>query len=186
MGSRLPSLKKRLGKNKLSDVKSISERNRLTDKVIDSLQVYYGRAIRNNTHSIKENAIMAIWHHTRSTDNKPDHKLCPTGVESWCDYQRGLAKKDPNYSNTHPLSEAVSNAILSAFKDLSKRQLLASFLHGGTQKQDEAFNSLIWQRATKETPSILPVVELAASLAVATFNDGVTAINNLLQKLAWN
>ena len=150
MGSRLRSLKKRLGKTKLG----IGGRGRLTDKVIDNLQVYYGKAIRNNTHSIKdmENAIMAIWHYTRSTDEKPDHKLCPPGEQSWCGYQRALAKKDTSeYSHTHPLPEAVSDSILPAFKDLSKSELLSSCLHGGTQNQNEAFNALIWERATRDS-----------------------------------
>ena len=64
LGSRLRSLKKRLGKNHLEDGKPIGGKGRLTDKVIDKLQVYYGKAIRQNTHSVDamQNAIMAIWH----------------------------------------------------------------------------------------------------------------------------
>ena len=91
---RLHSLKRRLGKTRLSDGKGIGGRGRLTDKVIDNLQVYYGQAIRNNTHIIEdmENAVLAIWHHTRSTDANPDHDLCPQGETSWCGYQRELAK----------------------------------------------------------------------------------------------
>ncbi len=41
MGSRLRSLKKRLGKKKLFDGKSFGGKCRLTDKVVDSIQVYY-------------------------------------------------------------------------------------------------------------------------------------------------
>ena len=53
MGSRLQSLKKRSGKTHLDDGKPIGRRGRLTDNVIHSMQVYYGKAIRNNTHSVK-------------------------------------------------------------------------------------------------------------------------------------
>ena len=143
-------MKKRLGKTKLADGNSIGGRGKLTGK----LQVYYGKAFRNYTHGIKdmENAVMAIRHHTRSTDEKPDHKLCPPGEKSWCGYQGALAKKDTlEYSHPHPLPEAVSDSILPAFKDLSKSRLLSSCLHGGTQNQNEAFNALIWQGATKDT-----------------------------------
>ena len=189
MGSRLHSLKKRLGKTKLGDGKSIGGRGRLTDKVIGNLQVYYGKAIRNNTHSIEdmEMAVMAIWHHTRSTDQKPENKFCPSGEKSWCGYQRALAKNDTSeYSHGHPLPEAVSNSILQAFKDLSKSELLSSCLHGGTQNQNEAFNALIWQRATKETHSSLTTVKLATFLAVAVFNNGATTLTEVLENLGIN
>lgn len=82
MGSRLRSLKKRSGKNKLEDGKSIGGRGRLTDKVIDKLQVYYGRAIRDNSASITamKDAVMAIWNHTQSTDGQPMVNRCITFV----------------------------------------------------------------------------------------------------------
>ena len=90
MGVRLHSRNKCLGRTKLSYGRSIDGCSRLNDKVIDNVQVYYRKANRNNAHSIKdmEKAIMAIWHHTKSTDKKPDHKLCPTGEKSWCGYQQ--------------------------------------------------------------------------------------------------
>ena len=60
-GSRLRSMKKYMGNTKLSDRKTIGGRGRLTDKRIDSLQVYNGKAIRNNTTTITamQNAVMA-------------------------------------------------------------------------------------------------------------------------------
>ena len=41
MGSRLHSMKKRMGQARLEDGKGIGGRRRLTDKTIDNLQVYY-------------------------------------------------------------------------------------------------------------------------------------------------
>ena len=89
LGSRLRSLKKRTGQARLADGKCIGGRGRLTDKTIDSLQVYYGKAIRENTHDITETkkAVMAIWHHKKSTDYEPDHDLCPPGEKSWFGYK---------------------------------------------------------------------------------------------------
>ena len=83
MGSPLRSLKKRSGKTHLDDGKPIGGRGRLTDNVIDSMQVYYGKAIRNNTHSVKamQDAIWAIWYHMQSTDENPDHSRCPVGED---------------------------------------------------------------------------------------------------------
>ena len=81
MRSRLCSLKKRLEKTTLDDGKSICSRGRLTDKVIDYHQVYYGKTIKNNTHSIKdiEKVVIEISHHRKSADQKPDQKLHLSG-----------------------------------------------------------------------------------------------------------
>ena len=138
LGSRLRSLKKRTGQARLADGKGIGGRGRLTDKTIDSMQVYYGKAIRGNTHDIEsmEKAVMAIWHHSRSTDDDPDHDLCPAGETSWCGYQRDKAKGTADYSHQHPLPEAVADAILPVFESLSDRELLRRCLHGGTQNQN--------------------------------------------------
>ena len=185
LGSRLHSLKKRTGQARLADGKGIGGRGRLTDTRIDSMQVYYGKAIRGNTHDIEsmEKAVMAIWHHSRPTDDDPDHDLCPAGETSWCGYQRDKAKGTADYSHQHPLPEAVADAILPVFESLSDRQLLRRCLHGGTQNQNEAINALIWQRATKETHSGLVVVELAAFLAISHFNDGAKALIFILEEL---
>ena len=88
LGSRLRSLKKRMGQSRLEDGKPIGGTGRLTKSKIDQLQVYYGRAIRNNTHDIHsmQDAVMAIWHYTQSTDENPDHDLCPPGEHSWCGF----------------------------------------------------------------------------------------------------
>ena len=62
LGSRLRSLKKRLGKTPLEDGKPVGDKGTLTENRIDKLQVYFGKAIRQNTHSIRamQTAIMAI------------------------------------------------------------------------------------------------------------------------------
>lgn len=185
LGSRLQSLKKRLGQTRLEDGKSIGGIGRLTKNRIDKLQVYYGNAIRDNSHNIQamQNAVMAIWHHTKSTDESPDHGLCPAGENSWCGFQRDFAKGTSDYKHSHSLPKAVANAILPTFQSLSDKDLLVRCLHGGTQNQNEAFNALIWQRATKETHSGLAIVELATFLAVSNFNDGAISISLVLQEL---
>ena len=56
--------KKWLGTTCLPDGKGIGGKGRLTDKLIDKLQVYNGKAIRQNTHDIDcmQNAVMDIWY----------------------------------------------------------------------------------------------------------------------------
>ena len=113
LGSRLRSLKKRLCQTRLEDDKSIGGSGRLTKTTIDKLPVYYGKAIRNNSHDLQamKNAVMATWHHTQSTDQSPDHDLCPPGEDSWCGFQRDIAKE----------LQTISTIILF------QRQLLTSF-----------------------------------------------------------
>ena len=69
----------------------------------------------------------------------------------------------------------MANIILPTFEALSN-DVLARCLQSGTQNQNEAFNVLIWQHATKKKPYCLVVVELAAYLAVFHFNDGAMSI----------
>ncbi|GFX27821.1 uncharacterized protein TNCV_2614811 [Trichonephila clavipes] len=54
MGARLRKLKTMNRGKKLSDGKSISGKNRLTDKFIDTITTYYGNAIRQNNSSISD------------------------------------------------------------------------------------------------------------------------------------
>ena len=185
MGSRLRSLKKRLGKTKLADGKTAGGKGRLTDKLIDNLQVYYGKAIRNNTSSISEmhDAVMATYYHSISTDDEPQHDLCPEGKDSWCGFKRSIADNSAVYKHQHPIPNAIAQEIKPVFEALSTEHLLSCCLHGGTQNQNEAFNALIWQRATKQTHSSLPTVELAAYLAVGHYNDGAQMLVDTIEEL---
>ena len=100
---------------------------------------------RNNTHSVKamQDAIWAIWYHMQSTDKNPDHSWCPIGKDSWCGFQRDVAKKTSTYTRKNPLPKAVATAISPVFEALTAEALLSGCFHGGTQNQNEAFNTLI-------------------------------------------
>ena len=104
----------------------------------------------------------------QSTDQNRDHSRCPVGEDSWCGFQRDVAKKTKTYTRKNPIPKAVASAIYPVFEALTTEELLSGCLHGGTKNQNEAFNALIWQRATKETHSSLPTVQLATYLAVGT------------------
>ena len=185
MGSRLRAMKKCFGKTKLHDGKTIGGKGRLTDKLIDSLQVYYGKAIRENTHSVDamKTATMAIWNHVRSSDTDPHHNLCPKGSTSWCGFQRDMANKTKSYKHKNSLPPAVAAEIKCIFEALSSDSLLMSCLHGQTQNQNESFNGLIWQRAPKTKHSALPTVEVASDLAVIVFNDGEESIGRVFNHM---
>lgn len=54
MGSRLRNLKKKLGKVKLEDGKTIGGKNRLTNNEINKLQEYYGLAIKRGGSNLED------------------------------------------------------------------------------------------------------------------------------------
>ncbi|GFT58322.1 uncharacterized protein TNCV_2118331 [Trichonephila clavipes] len=93
MGARLRALKNNLKSTKLSDNKPISGRGRLTDAEILLLQKYYGLAIRRNVGKSVADMSKSIWaicFHKLSTDENPQHALCPMGEESWCGYNKSI------------------------------------------------------------------------------------------------
>jgi hypothetical protein len=81
VGSRLRKMKNTKKGAKLSDGKGLSAKGRLTDGKIDILQNYYGLAVRENLNDIDEmaNAIKTSLYHVASTEENPQHHLCPDG-----------------------------------------------------------------------------------------------------------
>ncbi|GFT04162.1 uncharacterized protein TNCV_3154161 [Trichonephila clavipes] len=79
MGTWLRNILKMSKGIKLSDGKNISGRGRLTLKEVDSIQHYYGLVIRKNLSSVEDmkRAIWAIYFHKLSTEDNPQHALCP-------------------------------------------------------------------------------------------------------------
>ena len=64
MGTALRELKRKHKGMKLHDGKTIGDRGRLSDVIIDKIQNYYGQAIRdNNNLSNMQNATWAIYQH---------------------------------------------------------------------------------------------------------------------------
>ena len=60
MGTRLRDYKKRMRGRKLSDGKGVGGAGRLTDKIIDKIQNFYGQGIRNSNGD-KESMKESIW-----------------------------------------------------------------------------------------------------------------------------
>ena len=68
-------------------------KGRLTNGCIDKLAQYYGNAIRVNTNDLDgmTKACWAVYYHSCSSDSDPQHEFCPTGVSSWCRYNKTIA-----------------------------------------------------------------------------------------------
>jgi len=184
MGTRLRKLKDSLKGTTLSDGKGIGGRNRLTDEHIDLIQVYYGRAIKNNQTSVHEmqRAIWAIFLHKASTDQNPQHGFCPTDNKTWCGYNLAI-QNNTTYVHRHSIPEAIIEKMKPTFKDLSHTDLLKKCLHGNTQNPNESLNNVIWSRVPKSTFVQIETLKLGAYDAVAHFNIGHVSKIRVLQKL---
>ena len=79
MGSGLREYKRKKKDIKLSDGKVAGGKGRLTDKVIDRIQNYFGEAIRNNVGDIDrmESAIWAIFYHMIKDDTNAIRRTAP-------------------------------------------------------------------------------------------------------------
>lgn len=87
MGTRLGVHQQKNSKKVLTDGKTIGGRGRLTDAAINTLQLYYGLAIRRNSTKgvgAMKATIWAEYFHMGSTDAFPKHGNCPTEQDTWC------------------------------------------------------------------------------------------------------
>ena len=133
MGTRCRNLKKQpkgLGGRSKNTVK-------LTDKVINKLQKYYGLAITRHQDHFHEmhKEIWATLHHLSSTDENQNHGNCPAGANSWCSYRRAEAEGIDVLNFKHdylPLDKDVKKALEPIYTDLSSRELLERCKGGNT------------------------------------------------------
>ena len=73
----------------LDDGKHLTGKGRMTDKVINTLQNYYGMAIRQNKgklYSMKKSVAALIHHCSVNDDGEKSHKYCPIAKDSWCKF----------------------------------------------------------------------------------------------------
>ncbi|GFX80496.1 uncharacterized protein TNCV_2530041 [Trichonephila clavipes] len=156
MGARLRKLKTMNRGKKLSDGKSISGKNRLTDNFIDTITTFYGNAIRQNNSSVSDmrQAIWAIYCHCRSPDEEPMHHLCPIGDTSWCKYQKAFATNSASlfkHKNIVPI--AIMDEIKPIIAELSAPKLLKKCVGSKTQNANESCNSTVWKYCPKTSES---------------------------------
>ena len=193
MGTRLRDLVKKtttdvVTKNKkIIKKKTLSGKGKLTGKMIDKLTVYYGLAIRRNHDSVEKmkNAIWSSYYHYSSTDKNPQHQKCPSGKDSWCEWQKAAAANKLNSfkHSYNALPNDVLEAIKPIYEDLSKDALLERCLGGFTQNNNESLNQLIWKITPKTLSGTSDLVEIAANVAACTFNEGNYALLTFLQDM---
>ncbi|GFV16163.1 uncharacterized protein TNCV_3379271 [Trichonephila clavipes] len=173
MGTRLRNILKMSKGIKLSDGKNISGRGRLTLKGVDSIQHYYGLAIRKNLSSVEDmkRAIWAIYFHKLNTEDNPQHALCPLGEDSWRGYNRSIVTGE-FYIHKHSLPKSILLKVKKVFRDLTEKDLLKKCLRGRTQNPNESFNKCIWERIPKTVFVGIETLKFGVMDAVICFNDG--------------
>ena len=147
----------------------------LTISAINSMQNYYGIAIRNNTNNLyaMEKAVGAVlWHCTNFSDNSIRHSMCPRDEHSWCKWQLDKLKGTNTHTNKISLSIFIHNIIRPIFQDLSVDDLLRKCLHGQTQNSNEAFHSILWTRCPKNIFVSRRTFETCINSAIIDYNDG--------------
>ena len=184
VGTRLRKLCNVYNSQKLSDEKPVNGKNRLTTKIIDTLQNYYGMVISSNTDSLVKmvDTVLATLYHVASTNENPNHALCPSGNDSWCGWQKNCT----TYKHKHGLPTAVVEWLEPIYEELSDPKLLSKCLHGKTQNPNECLNKLIWSRCPKKIWVSLKTVQQASYAAIANFNDGNISFLNALQQIGVN
>lgn len=148
----------------------------MTGHAIDTIQIYYGLAIRRNAEKGVEAMKTAIWSeyfHLSSTDNNPQHTMCPKDPDTWCKYQKSILEKVEykHAEHTH-LPACVLEEIKPIFRDLTNPVLLARCAHGETQNMAEYLNNVIWSRIPKRVFVRLSTLKLGVYDAIASYNKG--------------
>jgi hypothetical protein len=178
VGNRLRNLKK--------NVKNLGGKGKLTNKVIDRLQNYYGIAIRSNVGDLKgmESGVCAVLFHVASSKDHNWHAAyCPPGKDSWCRFQKDISLGTSTHKHGAGLPMEIIKHVKPVFNELSQKSLLEKCLHGKTQNQNESYNSLIWERLPKTTYVSLTQLRFGSYDAVAHFNIGKKSSVLIFEKL---
>ena len=185
VGTRLRDLKKRLAGQKLSDGKPISGSGRLPDRMIDLLQTYFGKAVRENTGDLQHMAKAtwaAIVHKTLHDNPADQHRFCPQGEDSWCGWQLQQLG-GPDYTPTDLLPPAVFEVIKPIWAQLTDKVLLEKCVRGATQNRNEAWNGMLWGICPKTKFCGTSVVKLCAALTCLRFNNGLGSYCEVLEAM---
>lgn len=197
MGKALLNLKSTT-KGRLSDGKTIGGRGRLTDVKIKDIQRQYGLAIRQNTishpnptekevdiavYAMKKNIIALLNHSVRMDDRAKQHRFCPRGEKSWCQWQKDQALKSNKYSDKECLPEVFLEVLRPVFMRLSETDLLKRCVHGTTQNANECINSLVWARCPKHKYHGYDTIRCAVTAAVCHFHAGASCRERIMERL---
>ena len=188
MGTNLRNYKRSYQRQKLPDGNAVGGRGRLTDAVIDNFQNYYGAAIRSNCGNVKsmQNAIWAILYHSilgKQESMKLQHRFCPIGSGSWCQYKRNVADGTDKYNQAKCLPAVFRVELKPLFTRLSSVELLQRCLKCLTQNQNENINSILWSKCSKRVFCGRQKLLAGTAQTVMCWNSGAASSGNILKAM---
>ena len=156
-------------------------RGRLSDNVIDKMQKYYGRAIRENSGDLDKmkTSIWAIYYHMikdESSSLEEQHKLCAKGEDTWCKFWKDQASNKED----NRLPSVFIEELKPIFTRLTNDELLKRCLKGETQNRNESVNGQLWSRCPKSKFCGKRRVVIAVCETVGVFNTGAANKANLM------
>ena len=165
---------------KLSDGKGVGGRGRLTDKIMDKMQNYYGKAIRGNKGDLlgMKRSIKAIQCHMIENTKVPmqeQHYYCPKDDNTWCKFWKEQLDDTVTYDQSNRLPEVFMEELAPIFTRLSQDNLLSRCLKGITQNQNEAINGMLWSKCPKIKFCGARKVTIAVCETIALFNTGAAS-----------
>ncbi|GFV32885.1 uncharacterized protein TNCV_1745271 [Trichonephila clavipes] len=183
MGARLRKLKTMNRGKTLSDGKSISGKNRLTDNFIDTITTYYGNAIRQNNSSISDmfQAIWVIYCHYRSSDEEPMQHFCPIAD------QKAVATNSASlFKHKNIVSIAIMDEIKPIIAELSAPKLLKKFVGVKHKALMSSSTRLFGSTASKLLcGSSKNIVDIAVNEAIVMFNEGMAGRIKIMKALGF-
>lgn len=119
-----------------------------------------------------------------SSDERPQHAYCPTGPDSWCNYQKAAATGRLNNFKHPPAFDKETQAILEPiYEEVTEDTLLQKCLGANTQNNNESFNSCVWNIAPKHKFVGKVTLEIAALSAACIFNEGYLPILKVMDTM---
>ena len=163
----------------------MSGKGNLTESIINSLQNFYGMAIRNNTtnmYAMKKAIGAILFHCTKINDPEKRHLMCPQSPDTWCKWQLDKLNSTFTYKDKISIPMWIHTKIRPVFQELSDDSLLQKCLHGQTQNANEAFNAIIWTRCPKGIFVSRTVFSMAVNSAILHFNDGSQGLESVFEQ----
>lgn len=123
------------------------------------------------------NDIYASFLHCSSSDANPQHHLCPKSVDSYCFYQRAIARKEniPSHKTMKVQFVLPSNLrqkVCGEYRRLTQDKLLSACLLGKTQNPNEHLHSRIWRFCSKYKNQNRTILRYAVAQSVLDYNVG--------------
>ena len=179
--------KKVMKKGKMvTQIIKLSGKGKLTDTIINSMQNYYGLAIRRNlenVYAMKKAVGAVLFHCTEFESPEQRHKFCPTGPDTWCKWQLDKLNGTNVYKPRTGIPKWIHDVIYPIFVELRDDTLLSKCLHGQTQNPNEALNQIIWAKVPKSVFVGRGVLEMGVNSAIIEFNDGSNGVHKVLNYL---